>query len=40
MSSGLFPNLDAEGHNLSQADAWDLLEKFGNNFETEEESPC
>ena len=40
MSSGLFPNLDAEGRNLSQADAWDLLKKFGNNFETEEESPC
>ena len=34
------PNLDAEGHNLSQADARDLRKKFGNDSESEEESHC
>ena len=32
------PNLDAEGHKLSQADARDLRKKFCNDSESEEES--
>ena len=40
MSSGLFPNLDAEGRNLSKDDAQDLRKNLSKGSDSEAESPC